>query len=237
MARSHADIWSAHSASADAIARDRSTGVDTIAAARPINAATIAAGVSPRQLRLHRLTQPEACSRPRRPPAPRRVTQRADLFHRLRPLKRGRPQPSLWCPRRTTSPRHVMCERRAPPVAGQCMQAAFASLSVAEREPGESGAIVGQLRDAPTQGRFFGLAFAQPFGPFQRDRHGLSYSPRNATPASLTPRHTMRALNERSLRPMVRSNWSEQPQRSRKRPWHRRSRNSALGSPSWTCVD
>jgi hypothetical protein len=64
--------------------------------------------LSPRQLRLHRLTQPEACSRPRRPQAPRRVVQRADLFSRLQPLKRSRPRPSLWCPRRTTSPRHVM---------------------------------------------------------------------------------------------------------------------------------
>jgi hypothetical protein len=44
VALSHADIWSAHSASADAIARDRSTGVGTIAAARPISAGTIAAG-------------------------------------------------------------------------------------------------------------------------------------------------------------------------------------------------
>jgi hypothetical protein len=42
VAWSHADIWSAHSA--DAIALDHSTGVDTIAAARPINAGTIAAG-------------------------------------------------------------------------------------------------------------------------------------------------------------------------------------------------
>src|SRR4029077_3198961 len=44
VARSHADIWSAHSASAAAIARYRSTGVDTVAAARPISAGAIAAG-------------------------------------------------------------------------------------------------------------------------------------------------------------------------------------------------
>ena len=114
--RSHADIWSAHGASTDAIARDRSTGVDTVAAALNQRRHHCRRRLSPRQLRLHRLTQPEACSRPRRPPAPRRVTQRADLFHRLRLLKRGRPQPLLWCPRRTTSPRLVMWERRAPSV-------------------------------------------------------------------------------------------------------------------------
>src|SRR5262245_40886251 len=34
------------------------------------------------------------------------------------------------------------------------------------------------------------------------------YSSRKAIPASLVPRHTIRARNERSLHPIVRSNWS-----------------------------